>query len=133
MLHFSSPPPRVADFQEEIDPADTVIVVPALAATSVSPSNRNTNNHTSRNTNGNGSNGAPLRSPIGDSTEDDLLEEDDDDWMNQDDDDDEEQLGPALGLDAVSSKQNAQAPVSTSFSLHPERHGTSSPLRERGL
>ncbi len=125
----------MADFQEDIDPADTVIVVPALAATSVSPSNRNNNNnnHASRNTNGNGSNGAPLRSPIGDSTEDDLLEEDDDDWMNQDDDDDEEQLGPALGLETVSSKQNTQAPVSTSFSLQSERYGTSKPLRERGL
>lgn len=101
----------MASFQEDIDPADTMIFCgpsstagpqqhkkpPSPAA--LSPRLGHKSNHPSTSTTTN----TPTTTTAvgGDSAEDDLEDDDDCCFLNEDEDDDEEQLGPALGLAAT--------------------------------
>uniref|UniRef100_A0A5K3ENP8 Rab-like protein 6 n=1 Tax=Mesocestoides corti TaxID=53468 RepID=A0A5K3ENP8_MESCO len=90
----SDPVALVADFEEDIDPADAVLFGGANGRPSTCDD----------------VGGVTARlGQLADSADDDLNDEDDDDLMNEDDDDDEEHLGPALGLVSTTLTDGVEA------------------------
>lgn len=93
----------VADFQEDIDPADAVFSHRLSGYSSASTSKNSKQLNSSRNEIGAASTSSPTSSEEEKDEEDYELGEDEDDdddadGLNEDEDDDEEHLGPALGL-----------------------------------